>query len=328
VNEVRSGVERLGIRDFPIVETYQQDVILGLTSHPKFLQPKYFYDELGSQLFEAICDLPEYYPTRTEAGILKQAARGIFSRTGPCELVELGSGSSTKTTLLLDALVALDYPMVYVPVDVSMTMLKQTALGLINRYPKLYVQGIVADYEGIWAHLPPAALERRMVIFLGSTLGNFPAAECYAFLSKIAHSLMPGDYFLLGVDLQKPIPILEAAYNDQQGITAQFNLNVLTRLNQDFKGDFDLDQFEHWAFYNTQLHQIEMHLRSRIAQKVRLEALGLTLDFAAGETIHTESSRKFNLQEMGELLAQKSLPVRQVWQDPQGWFGLFLGQKI
>ncbi len=320
------SIPRLEIQDFPVAQTYRQDVVTGLSSIPKFLQPKYFYDETGSRLFEAICELPEYYPTRTEALILQTAAVPIFQTTGPCELVELGSGSATKTTYLLDALVQLQYPLVYVPVDVSPTILQSSAERLLADYPQLIVRGVVADYEGVWARLPRFE-SRRLLVFLGSTLGNFSQAECETFLAKIADSLQPQDYFLLGVDLRKAVPLLEAAYNDSQGVTAAFNLNLLARLNRDFDGNFDLTQFEHWAFYNKQLHQIEMHLRSLCPQSVYLSKLDLTVEFAAGETIHTESSRKFDLTELGGLLTELGLPTVKVWQDPQGWFGLLLCRR-
>ncbi len=320
-------MQRLKIEQFYVADTYQQDVTLGLTHTPKFLQPKYFYDERGSHLFEAICDLPEYYPTRTETQILQSAALNIFRLIGICELVELGSGSSTKTRILLDALTQLDYPQIYLPVDVSAKMLISSSEDLIDTYPNLTVQALVADYEHVWSGLPLKTLPRRVVIFLGSTLGNFSAQECDKFLTQVSSALEPGDCFLLGVDLQKPVAVLEAAYNDAQGVTAQFNLNLLRRLNQDFDGNFDLTKFKHWAFYNQDLQQIEMHLRSVCTQEVFLKKLGLTVDFLSQETIHTESSRKFDLSAIKSLLAQKSLPVTQTWQDQQGWFGLLLAQK-
>ncbi|WP_218082074.1 L-histidine N(alpha)-methyltransferase [Anthocerotibacter panamensis] len=320
--------QRLQVQDLHVINTYAQDIRLGLTSIPKFLQPKYFYDATGSRLFEAICGLPEYYPTRTETSILERVAREIFQKTGPCDLLELGSGSSTKTTLLLDALDQLNYPMVYLPVDVSRTMLISSAQQLSRRYPRLRIHALVADYEQVWTQLPPAELSNRMVVFLGSTLGNFSALECERFLGKIAGALQSGDYFLLGVDLRKPVPILEAAYDDRQGVTAAFNLNLLQRLNRDFDGNFDLEQFEHWAFYNPKLHQIEMHLRSRIAQTVTLPSLELEVAFATGETIHTESSRKFDREGLESLLTSLGLTPLQSWQDPQNWFSLILCTRV
>jgi dimethylhistidine N-methyltransferase len=318
------GTDRLSIQAFPITDSYREDIRQGLTATPKFLQPKYFYDAVGSQLFEAICALPEYYLTRTETAILNGLALELFKRIGPCEIMELGSGSSTKTGLLLDALVQLNYPMVYLPVDVSPSILTTSAEALIDRYPNLKIHGLVADFESLWSHLTDRYEAQRLLIFLGSTLGNLSAAECTLFLEKIAQSLASGDYFLLGVDLRKPIPLLEAAYNDQAGVTAQFNLNLLRRLNRELEGNFDLAQFEHRAFYNSDLHQVEMHLVSRLAQKVTLAALDLSINFEKGETIHTETSRKFDLTELTAALAQLGLPLIQSWQDPQGWFAVVL----
>lgn len=319
--------ERLEIYHAEVADTYDVDIMQGLTSQPRALQPKYFYDAVGSQLFEQICELPEYYPTRTEAQILQTCAHEIFRHTGPCEVIELGSGSSTKTRTLLDALVDLAYPMFYVPVDVSPTILKSSAAELIDHYPQLKVRAIVTDYDHLWKLLPERMLSKRIVIFLGSTIGNFLAEECEDFLEQVSVALEPGDYFLVGMDLQKPIHLLEAAYNDSQGITAAFNLNVLRRLNQDFAGNFDLAQFEHWAFYNQELQQIEMHLRSLTNQAVTLEKLSLKLNFEQGETIHTETSRKFNQAHMTALLNSKSLAPVQNWQDSQGWFSVTLCQK-
>lgn len=302
------------------------DVIQGLTQTPKTLPPKYFYDDLGSQLFEKICELPEYYPTRTEAMILRQYASEIARITGACELVELGSGSSTKTRLLLDAYENLGYPLRYLPIDVSAGILESSAQQLLADYSSLQVLGLVSTYELALQQLMPTQLSTRMIFFLGSTLGNLNPQECDVFFSQITSALNVGEYFLLGVDLQKPKQLLEAAYNDSQGVTAKFNLNILTHLNQRFQGNFDTKLFEHRAFYNEQLHQIEMHLRSLKEQTIRLNALDLTVDFAADETIMTEISRKFDLGIVQQELQAKGLKPLQVWTDPKQWFGLILCQ--
>jgi dimethylhistidine N-methyltransferase len=301
-------------------------VIQGLTQTPKTLPPKYFYNDRGSQLFEQICELPEYYPTRTEAVILRQYAGEIAQLTGSCELVELGSGSSTKTRLLLDAYEALGYPLRYLPIDVSAGILESSAQQLLADYPSLKVHGLVSTYELALQQLTPSQLSSRMIFFLGSTLGNLNPQECDIFFSQIKAALNIGEYFLLGVDLQKPKQLLEAAYNDSQGVTAEFNINVLEHLNQRFEGNFDTQSFEHWAFYNDQLHQIEMHLRSLKAHTVRLEALDLTVKFDTDETIMTEISRKFDLGVMQQELQAKGLKPLQVWTDPKQWFGLILCQ--
>lgn len=308
--------------------SHGEDVIQGLTQTPKTLPPKYFYDDVGSQLFEQICDLSEYYVTRTEAAILKHYASEIAANTGSCELVELGSGSSTKTRFLLDAYQQLKLPLRYLPIDVSAGILETSATQLIADYPMLEIQAYVSTYELALSHLKPRHLPKRCISFLGSTLGNLNAAECGVFFSQVADALQEGDYFLLGVDLQKPVEVLEAAYNDSQGVTAAFNLNMLAHLNHRFQGDFNLAQFEHWSFYNRTLNQIEMHLRSLTQQRVRLKTLNLELDLAERETIFTEISRKFDVNSVKADLQQWGLQTVQVWTDEKGWFGLILSQKL
>ncbi|HEY9741541.1 MAG TPA: L-histidine N(alpha)-methyltransferase [Coleofasciculaceae cyanobacterium] len=327
-HEKRLQIERLVNLSAPSdAETIAgTDVIQGLTQTPKTLPPKYFYNDRGSQLFEQICELPEYYPTRTEAVILRQYAGEIAQLTGSCELVELGSGSSTKTRLLLDAYEALGYPLRYLPIDVSAGILESSAQQLLADYPSLKVHGLISTYESALQQLKPSQLPSRMIFFLGSTLGNLNPQECDIFFSQIKAALNIGEYFLLGIDLQKSKQLLEAAYNDSQGVTAEFNINVLEHLNQRFEGNFDTQSFEHWAFYNDQLHQIEMHLRSLKAQTVRLEALDLTVKFDTDETIMTEISRKFDLGVMQQELQAKGLKPLQVWTDPKQWFGLILCQ--
>lgn len=303
------------------------DVVSGLQQQPKTLSPRYFYDDRGSELFEQICQLPEYYPTRTEAAILQDCAAAIAQITGSCELVELGSGSSTKTRLLLDAYQAQSSELRYLPIDVSGGMLEQSAIALLNRYPTLQIYGLVGTYELALQHLPPTALPSRMLSFLGSTLGNFKPQECDDFFSQVQAALMPGDYFLLGVDLQKPKAILEAAYDDSQGVTAAFNLNILAHLNWRFQANFDLSQFRHVAFYNESQNQIEMHLESLRAQTVHLRALNCTIELAARETIHTEISRKFDLVEIQAELRGYQLNPVEIWTDRQQWFGVILCQR-
>ena len=305
-----------------------KDVICGLTARPKSLPPKYFYDNLGSELFEQICELPEYYPTRTEAWILDQFSHEIAHMTGACELVELGSGSSTKTRLLLDAYQALENELRYVPIDVSGSILIESARNLLQEYPSLSVRGLVGTYEQALAQLKPTSLLSRTIVFLGSTLGNLTPQECDRFFSQILEALDVGEYFLLGIDLQKPKHILEAAYNDEQGVTAQFNLNMLEHLNRRFAGNFDSQLFEHWAFYNERLHRIEMHLRCLQAHTVCLEKLNLKVEFDAEETILTEISRKFNLEVIQEELQVKGFKPLATWTDPKQWFGLILSQKL
>ncbi|MBE9187935.1 L-histidine N(alpha)-methyltransferase [Microcoleus sp. LEGE 07076] len=302
------------------------DAVSGLTQNPKTLPPKYFYDDRGSKLFELICQLPEYYVTRTETAILQECAGAIARLTGPCEIVELGSGSSTKTRILLDAYNQLKYPLHYLPIDISPTILESSACQLLTDYPSLQIHGIVSTYELALAKIAPSPLPTRMICFLGSTLGNLNPQECDLFFSQVVGALQPGEYFLLGIDLDKSQDILEPAYDDSQGVTAAFNLNMLRHLNRKYEGNFDLAQFEHWAFYNQEECQIEMHLRSKKAQTANLRALNLTVEFAAGETIRSEISRKFNLNKVKKELSERGLKSVQVWTDPKQWFGLMLCQ--
>jgi dimethylhistidine N-methyltransferase len=316
------------------------EIIQGLSQTPKTLPVQYFYDDRGSQLFEQICELPEYYPTRTETAILQAHAPEIAQITGPCELVELGSGSSTKTRLLLDAYGTMNSPQWYCPIDVSGGILKQSAIALLADYPALQIQGYVGTYELALASLARPLLPARMICFLGSTLGNLNSQECQTFFGQLTQALQPEEYLLLGVDLQKSRQQLEAAYNDSQGITAAFNLNMLRHLNWRFQANFNLDEFQHLAFYNGRDRQIEMHLKSLRSQTVQFRDLDFTVDFTAGETIRTEISRKFDLVELQQQLGQgnfledsSSLPTKtlhplKVWTDPNQWFGLILCQCL
>ncbi len=313
-----------------VVQTKSQDegadVVRGLSHRPKTLPSYYFYDRRGSELFEQICGLPEYYPTRTEQGILAGCAQEITALTGQCDLVELGSGSSRKTRILLDAYTQLQGAFTYIPIDVSTTMLRATAWDLLEEYPRLSIHALAGVYELALVALP-AAERPRLLIFLGSTMGNLSPQEQGIFLGQVYQSLAPGDYFLLGVDLQKDSEILNAAYNDRQGVTAAFNLNILQHLNERFNGNFRLEKFRHWAFYNQELHQIEMHLVSLEEQRVKLYDLDLELVLDAQETIRTEISRKFELGQLRQALAAAGLTVQRVWSDERQWFALILAQK-
>lgn len=324
----------LGVSGLPAVDG--SEVVQGLSHTPKTLPCRYLYDDLGSALFEKICDLPEYYPTRTEQALLEQYATEIAALTGACELIELGSGSSRKTRLLLDAYSQLDDQLQYCPIDVSAGILKTTALDLLNHYPTLKLCGLAGTYEQALAQLPRTSPKNRMLIFLGSTLGNLSESECDDFLTLIRQALQPGEFFLLGVDLQKPTSVLEAAYNDAQGVTAAFNLNILTHLNRQFQGNFDPKQFEHWAFYRVSEHadkakgpqgQIEMHLRSLKAQPALLKTLNFEVSFQQNETIRTEISRKFHLPTLTDVLESHMLAPTKIWTDPNAWFAVLLCQR-
>ena len=298
------------------------DVRGGLTRQPKRLPPKYFYDDRGSRLFEAICQLPEYYLTRTEHALLAEIADAVIATAAPRQLVELGSGASRKTRLLLDALTRVDPAATYVPIDVSESTLRQSAASLHAAYPGLHVHAIVADYDrgvpALAAHGP------NLVAFLGSTIGNFVPPDDVHFLRAVARQLAPGDHLLLGVDLVKAVGRLHAAYNDAAGVTAEFNRNVLRVLNRELRADFDPARFEHVAFYDAERAQVEMHLRARAAHTVRIAALDLTVGFAADETIHTESSRKFTHATAAALLTAAGFRLARWYTSPDAAFALAL----
>ena len=302
------------------------DSIEGLSKSPKTLPAKYFYDDRGSELFEQICGLPEYYLTRTETTILQSCALEIAKTTGSCELVELGSGSAVKTRILLDAYDKLSYPLRYLPIDISAGILESSAFDLLNDYPTLEVHGLVGTYELALQKLTLPHLPTRMICFLGSTLGNLNPQECDNFFQQISAAMQAGEYFLLGIDLQKPKDQIEPAYNDAQGVTAEFNLNMLQHLNRKFDGNFDLTKFKHHAFYNESRHQIEMHLRSLVAQTVTFRSIALSVNFAENETIRTEISRKFDLDQTAKELEKIGLHKINAWTDAKHWFGLLLCQ--
>ncbi len=299
-------------------------VIKGLTQPQKTVPVQYFYDQRGSQLFERICELPEYYPTRTERLILEAHASDIAAFTGPCELVELGSGSASKTRLLLNAHAQCHHPLHFIPIDVSEAMLTESSIDLLAHYDDLQIQAFSGTYERALAALPPCRAPARMVMILGSTIGNFDHLERTHLLDHVTAAMAPGGYFLAGFDLQKEVAIIEAAYNDAQGVTAEFNLNMLRHLNCRHGGNFVLENFGHHAFYDTRAHQIEMHLISRCAQTVILKDLDLEIAFEARETIHTEVSRKFDRENLPAEFAAAGLEVAQIWTDPKDWFALVL----
>ena len=307
-----------------------EEIRRGLAATPKRLPCRFFYDELGSQLFERICTLPEYYLTRTERALLEGVAPEIAARTGACEIVELGSGSSSKTMHLLDAYAALGDGLAYVPIDVSPTSLDLGAAQLLARYPRLAVHAILGTYEAGLALLAAEQSETppppRLLVFLGSTIGNLTLAETERFLADARRALLPGDWLLIGTDLEKDPRIIEAAYNDRSGVTAAFNLNILRHINRRFRADFDLERFAHRAFYNREARQIEMHLVSLAGQEVRIAALGAVAPFAEAETIETEISRKFDLPDFARVLAARGFALETQWHDPRGWFGLTLAR--
>lgn len=319
-------VPRIDLRLTPaeLVTTMRADVRRGLTTTPKQLPPKYFYDARGSALFEEITRLPEYYPTRTERSILEANATEIASLSGADTLVELGSGSSEKTRLLLDALAAAGHLRRYVPVDVSAAALVGAMDALSTGYPGLELHGVVADFERHLDELPPGG--RRMVAFLGSTIGNLEPAERHDFLSGVRRGLGPGDTLLLGTDLVKDVGRLVAAYDDAAGVTAQFNLNVLHVLNRGLGADFDAGAFAHVARWNPDAERIEMWLQARAAQRVTIAELDLVVPFRAGEAMRTETSAKFRPDGIRAELDAVGLHVVGSWTDPDVDFALTLAR--
>ena len=306
-----------------LLSTMADEVRRGLTATPKTLPPKYFYDERGSELFEQITTLPEYYPARTEHELLSSIAGDLMATLRPAELAELGSGSSAKTKVLLDAKSCPEHLGRYVPVDVSESMLRGTALELLSSFPFLEVHGMVGDFERDLGKLATAA-GRRLVLFLGSTLGNLEPDQRSRFFSNVRALLGREGRFLLGIDLVKDAGTLNAAYNDAAGITAEFNRNILRAINNGLHADFDPEAFRHHAFYNEAAARIEMHLVSGAEQVVHVRDLGLTVRIAAGESIWTESSYKFTQETVAKELAEAGMRLDQWYTDPHQLFGLAL----
>lgn len=314
---------RTGPVDISAAATASEDfgdaMLVALATQPRRLSPKYFYDAPGSALFDRICELPEYYPTRTEVGLLATHAKDIAGYIGrSAEIVEFGAGSLRKIRYLLDAL---KRPLRYLPVDISGPYLATAAGQLQREYPDIEVLPVAGDYTSS-LELPSKGFsaDRRVGFFPGSTIGNFDPADALRFLERLARGTLRGGALLLGVDLVKEPAVLHAAYNDAQGVTAAFNLNVLARANRELAADFDLLQFAHSAFYNSPLRRIEMHLVSRCAQRVRV--CGKYFDFAQGETLHTENSYKFTIDSLRTLATQAGFQPGPVWTDPQKLFSL------
>ncbi|MGI8680491.1 MAG: L-histidine N(alpha)-methyltransferase [Jatrophihabitans sp.] len=298
------------------------DVRAGLTSTPKTLPPKYFYDARGSELFDEITRLPEYYPFRAERSILELHASSIAAVTGAQSLVELGSGTSEKTRLLLRALSSAGTLTSFVPFDVDPAVLKDASAAVADEFPDLEIEPVVGDFEKHLGALPRQP--HRLIAFLGSTIGNLDPGERASFLRGVRATLDTGDCFLLGTDLVKSADRLIAAYDDAQGVTAAFNQNVLSVLNRDVGANFALDQFEHVAVWDAQKEWIEMRLRSLSDQVVRVDGLGLSVHFERGESMRTEISSKFRRERVTVELASAGLRLTQWWTDPTGDFALSL----
>jgi L-histidine N-alpha-methyltransferase len=299
------------------------DALAGLTATPKTLPPRWFYDERGSELFDRITRLPEYYPTRAERAILDAGAAEIAEAAGADVLVELGSGTSDKTRLLLTALRATGTLRTFVPFDVDPSVLRAAGAALTDEFPGLEVAAVVGDFTRHLGELPTTG-RRRLIAFLGSTIGNLEPGPRAAFLTEVAGALRPGDSFLLGTDLVKDPGRLVRAYDDDDGVTAAFNRNVLAVLDRELGADFDLDAFDHVALWDPEHEWIEMRLRSRVDQVVSVADLGLEVPFAAGEDLRTEISAKFRRERVEAELAAAGLAMTHWWTDPAGDFGLSL----
>jgi L-histidine N-alpha-methyltransferase len=303
----------------------RRDVLAGLTDTPKHLPPKWFYDERGSELFDQITRLDEYYPTRRETEILTREADAIARRTGATTLLELGSGTSTKTLLLLDGLAAAGSLERIVPFDVCEPVLRAAGPELAGRYPGVRVDAVVGDFERHLGRLPMEGA--TLVAFLGGTIGNLAPPERAKFLGELSDQMQPGDWLLLGTDLVKDPARLVAAYDDSAGVTAEFNRNVLRVLDRELEGDLVPERFSHVARWDADEQWIEMHLRSEGHQTARLEALDLDLDFADGELVHTEISAKFTPGRLEGELAGAGLELDQIFTDAAGDFAVSLAAK-
>jgi dimethylhistidine N-methyltransferase len=315
----------VSLRDFgPARDDFRAEVLRGLRQARKQIPCKYFYDQRGSQLFDRICELPEYYPTRTELGIMSRHAGEMAEAMGPrCRIVEYGSGSSTKTHVLLAH--AQD-PHSYVPLDISREHLLEAAARLAARFPGLNIQPVCADYTSPFTLPDGDGAARTIIYFPGSTIGNFEPHDARAFLQAAADRAGAGGGLLIGVDLKKDPATLHAAYNDAEGVTAAFNLNLLARINRELEADFDLDQFAHYAFYNPRPGSIEMHLVSRREQTVSVGAE--RIDFREGEAIFTESSHKYTLDQFASLASSSGWNVERVWTDEGRMFSVqYLSRK-
>ena len=303
------------------------DVLDGLTRPFKELPPKHFYDSRGAELFDRICDLPEYYPTRAERAILEQSAEELARITGAVELVELGSGTAAKTRVLLDAMREAGTLYRYIPVDVTESVVRDCAEELTREYPGLRVHGVIADFERHLDRVPPAA-GPRIVAFLGGTIGNFPPGSRRRFLRQIACLLGPQDHLLMGTDLVKDPEVLEAAYDDAQGVTAEFNRNVLRVLNRELQADFDPENFDHVALFDSEHEWIEMRLRARHEHTTVVRGLDLPVHFAAGEEMRTEISAKFTPERLEGDLAAAGLELVRWLTDPDELFALTLSRSV
>lgn len=317
------------------LNTFAEDVRAGLTAGPKSLLPKYFYDELGSHLFEAICALPEYYLTRAESEILSNHAdeiikESVANSTQSIRLIELGNGSSSKTRFLIESLLHERKNLVYLPIDISTASLQRSSEELLRLYPDLRIEAYAADYFTALQALAPSSKQndssdaQTIALFLGSSIGNLDATGARSLLQKVRDVLRRGNALLVGADLKKSAEILVPAYDDALGVTAAFNLNLLLRINRELGANFDLSRFQHEARYSEELGRVEMHILSRAGQRVQIRALDLEIEFAEGERVHTENSYKYDEEELFALARDTGFKRARAWFDRERRFSLNL----
>ena len=310
-----------------VEKTFSEEIFSSLNQESKFINPKFFYDQKGSALFEQICSLPEYYPTRTEISILKRISKDLLTHVKEnFRIVELGSGASVKTRMILDLFTNLQEKTEYFPIDIS-EILTESSEKLLKIYDTLHITGIVDSYEGGLKFLNAYDDKNNLILFLGSSFGNFSYEDGIYFLKKINATMKPGDLFLIGLDLVKDKGILEAAYNDSKNITANFNLNVLSRINDELDADFDLNNFSHHAIYNEEKQRIEMYLRSLVSQSIVISKSNFVLKLKKDELIHTEHSHKYTTSQISTILEDAGFKIKQMWSDENNYFSLTLASK-
>ena len=310
-----------------IEKSFAEEISFSLSQNSKFINPKFFYDSKGSSLFESICLLPEYYPTRTELGILKNLESDLLPFLDEqTKLVELGSGASVKTRVLIDIFTKLQTKTEYFPIDIS-EILTESSEQLLKDYDTLHITGIIDTYEGGLEFLKNYDEKKNLIIFLGSSFGNFTPTNGEAFLKNIFSTMKSGDLFLIGLDLVKEKNILESAYDDSADITAQFNLNVLSRINDELDADFDLNNFSHYSIYNEIDQRIEMNLKSLVSQSVIISKSNLLLNLEKNELIHTEYSHKYQVNQIKKILCDAGFEIKKMWLDDKKYFSLTLVSK-
>ena len=324
---IDSNLEYFKPHSTKIEKTFAEDVSYSLNRDSKFISPKYFYDKKGSELFEQICSLPEYYPTRTEIEILKKIKPELEGYLDVSfRLVELGSGSSVKTRLILDVFDKIQDRIEYFPIDISEILTESSEL-LQKDYADLHITGIVDTYEGGLEFIEKYDDKKNLIIFLGSSYGNFTPSEGKIFLKKINSIMKKDDLFLIGLDLVKNKDILEKAYDDSQGTTAKFNLNVLSRINDELDADFNLENFKHVAKYNEKDQRIEMYLKSLVNQSIIISKANISLKMAQDELIHTEHSHKYTLSQIESMMNQTDFEIKEIWMDEKENYSLSLVSK-